>query len=67
MAAKVTQTTNEHCVLQASESSRRETLRVRNERNNQISFSVADLMTGIYIYKYSINGKLNSTGKLVIE
>jgi hypothetical protein len=38
-----------------------------NERNNQISFSVADLMTGIYIYKYSINGKLNSTGKLVIE
>ena len=36
-------------------------------RNNQISFSVADLMTGVYIYKYSINGKLNSTGKLIIE
>ena len=36
-------------------------------KNNHVSFSVNDLMSGVYIYKYNIDGKLNSTGKLVIE
>ncbi len=52
-----------------------ETLRRQNEvrhidlswKNNHVSFSVNDLISGVYIYKYNIDGKSNSMGKLVIE
>ena len=52
-----------------------ETLRRQNEvrqvdlssQNTNVSFSVADLITGVYIYKYEISGRVVSTGKLVIE
>lgn len=36
-------------------------------KNNKVSFGVSDLVTGVYIYKYEISGRVVSTGKLVIE
>ena len=38
-----------------------------SSQNTNVSFSVADLITGVYIYKYEISGRVVSTGKLVIE
>lgn len=36
-------------------------------RNNNVSFAVSDLVTGVYIYKYEISGRVISTGKLIID
>jgi hypothetical protein len=36
-------------------------------KNNKVSFGVSDLVTGVYIYKYEISGRIISTGKLIID
>ena len=35
--------------------------------SNRIKFSVADLETGVYLYKYDVDNRVRSTGKLTIE
>jgi hypothetical protein len=36
-------------------------------KNNKLSFGVSDLVTGVYIYKYELSGRIISTGKLIID